>query len=232
LDTQELDDVALRVALLDAREGPSVAQADALARRVAERAAVREALHSEPRTRGRKRVVRLIGTAGLSLLLGALLWAALRDERALRRVSAPARPQAQHQTVSEVAAPPARPPVMATTAAKSAPPASQARAPRARTRQPARVVTPAQDEVPLLQQARRALLAHPDAALALARKHREQFPRGLFVEERASIEVEALWRLGQLREARQAWNEFVRRYPHSPYRQRLERLWSGASREL
>ena len=107
----------------------------------------------------------------------------------------------------------------------------RAKAP-ARAARPARVETRPGDEIPLLQEARRALLGRPEAALELAHKHRTLFPHGVFGEERSSIEVEALWRLSRSREARTAWEEFARRYPQSPYRQRLERLWSGAAQEL
>jgi hypothetical protein len=80
------------------------------------------------------------------------------------------------------------------------------------------------DELSLLQAAQLALVGKPARALSLALQHQEQFPAGLFSEEREAIGIEALLRLRRYDEAERQLTLFKARYPHSTYRERLGRL--------
>ena len=79
-------------------------------------------------------------------------------------------------------------------------------------------------ELPLLEQAQRAVRDDPARALSLADQHRRRFPRGQFVQEREMIAVEALLELGNERRARRRGQRFLRRFPDSTHVPRLKQL--------
>jgi hypothetical protein len=87
------------------------------------------------------------------------------------------------------------------------------------------------EEVALLQRARRALVAEPQAALALATQHWREHPAGMFTEEREAIAVEALWRTGDVGRAAARLRAMLLAYPRSTYRERLTTLLEGAAPE-
>jgi hypothetical protein len=74
------------------------------------------------------------------------------------------------------------------------------------------------EELTLVQTARTALV-RGDAASALdtADTHRRRFPSGRLAEERESVAIQALARLGQGDEARRRATDFERRYPTSVF---------------
>jgi hypothetical protein len=79
-----------------------------------------------------------------------------------------------------------------------------------------------QDEYMLLQAARGALQSDPARALSLTQEHRRTFARGMLIQEREAIAIEALGRLGRRAEAQTRMARFLSQYPNSPYRTRLE----------
>lgn len=79
-------------------------------------------------------------------------------------------------------------------------------------------------ELALLENAQQALRGRPAHALALAKQHRREFPRGQFASEREMIAVEALLLLDRPGEARRRATHFERQYPRSSHLPRLRRM--------
>jgi hypothetical protein len=77
-------------------------------------------------------------------------------------------------------------------------------------------------EAELLERARRALATDPARALALAQQHQKQYPNGVLQQERDVITIEALRRLGKVKEADQRAGTFQRQYPDSAHRRSVE----------
>ena len=80
------------------------------------------------------------------------------------------------------------------------------------------------EELKLLTRARRVLPSRPEASLALSAEHAQLYPRGALAEEREVLAIEALLKLGRASEARQRVRAFVRRFPDSSQRARLDAL--------
>jgi len=78
------------------------------------------------------------------------------------------------------------------------------------------------EEFRLLRAARQALADQPSQALRLGDQHKRRFASGMMVQERETIAVEALARLGKGEEAWQRARAFFVVYPHSPYRGRID----------
>lgn len=83
---------------------------------------------------------------------------------------------------------------------------------------------PAQSEVELLKEARRALSGDPERALLLTRRYGAEYPHGTYAQEREFIAISALVRLGRSAEARSRGAAFKARYTRSAYLPQLERL--------
>jgi hypothetical protein len=76
-------------------------------------------------------------------------------------------------------------------------------------------------ETRILRSARAELRAGDvDEATERLAEHRERFPRGMLVDLRAALEIDASCRLGHTARAMSLATEFERRYPSSPYRAR------------
>lgn len=133
-------------------------------------------------------------------------------ERARRRLT-PARRRA---------APPqeALPPPLSLSADEEAPPAPTPSA---------EVVAPAEDA--LLRQAQAALSGRPSDALGLVQAHQRHYPRGVLVQERELIGIEALRRLGRIDASRSRARAFLSAYPQSPHSLRLRALLADAAVE-
>jgi hypothetical protein len=228
----------LQSALQDARRGPRPEQLAGLSARVAARLAERARAASPPLAAVRigRRWRGWLMCVGLTMLAATAWWRVASPEhgpatppsRAPLRATPPARVAAE-RSPAELAAEPDSVAVRAVTKAAQAPAkaAESSERPRPRAVRPARAAPrPAQagDEVSLLQSAQRALMVAPARALSFVRQHQEQFPAGLFVEEREAIRIEALWRTHRYDEAEQRHASFVRIYPRSTYRERLERF--------
>lgn len=104
-------------------------------------------------------------------------------------------------------------------------PASNAR------RRGARALVPSNsqfaEELLLLERANASLVSRPQRSLALAREHRQRFQRGVLVEEREMLAVQALIRLGRLDDARRRADALRAAYPHTAYGERLTTLLHG-----
>ncbi|HMA95508.1 MAG TPA: hypothetical protein VKP30_22620 [Polyangiaceae bacterium] len=81
---------------------------------------------------------------------------------------------------------------------------------------------PDPEEFRVLQAAREKLPSSPASALVLAESHARRFSRGMLDQERETIAIEALARLGRADEARARSKVFLSRFPASPYRSRVE----------
>jgi hypothetical protein len=79
-------------------------------------------------------------------------------------------------------------------------------------------------ETRLLDQAKAALARDPAGSGRLAAEHERLFPQGLLAQEREVIAIEALVRAGALEAARARADGFVRRFPRSAHRRRVEAL--------
>jgi hypothetical protein len=85
---------------------------------------------------------------------------------------------------------------------------------------------PAHDELreesQLLVRARQALNAANEAlALQLLDEHRQRFARGTLGQERDSLEVQALMKLGRTEEAKGRARAFLARFPLSPHNEKM-----------
>lgn len=82
-------------------------------------------------------------------------------------------------------------------------------------------------ELALLTRARRLLPSRPETSLALSREHAQLYPRGALAEEREVLAIEALLKLGRASQARERARAFVRHFPGSSQRGRLDALLVG-----
>ncbi len=80
------------------------------------------------------------------------------------------------------------------------------------------------DELALLEEARRALDTDPAAALALTDEHARRFPRPTLAQERERLAIEALVRLGRREEVLRRANAFDATFPQSAHRRRVQEL--------
>jgi len=76
-------------------------------------------------------------------------------------------------------------------------------------------------EIDLLRSARANLAARPREAYRLTEQHRREYPKGVFVQERDALAIEALLRAGELKDARALAEKFIERYPGSPHAHRF-----------
>jgi hypothetical protein len=162
------------------------------------------------------------GALGCATLLGTLSWLAAPS------AESPARPEPERRTPLAAAPEPAAVPVLPAAPQADATPAAPVkpaeRAPRATSAAPPAPL----EELKLLTRARRVLPARPEAALALAQEHARLYARGAFAEEREVLAIEALVKLGRASEAERRAHLFLRRFPASSQRPRLE-TWVGQS---
>lgn len=81
-------------------------------------------------------------------------------------------------------------------------------------------------ELALLREARKALPHAASRALMLTERHRTDYPRGVFEQEREAIAIESLLRIGYKTRAQSRAERFLARFPDSAYRHRIEMLFS------
>lgn len=79
-------------------------------------------------------------------------------------------------------------------------------------------------EASLLRRAQDALRSSPADALAFTDEHARRFPRGALAQEREVMAIEALTKLGRQGEAEKRAARFVRTYPESTHRARIDTL--------
>lgn len=164
--------------------------------------------------------------AGGAVLVGAVTWWAL-GSRSLPEPSLEASaPPVSSQSVEPVSPPLPPAPPQAIVAAEATPEtvAERPSAPRRAAPRPRghTASKPSVAEAELLERAQAALAKRPKHALALTREHQRRFPRGLLVQEREVIAIDALNRLGQKRAAGAKAAEFEERYRGSVHQPRLD----------
>jgi TolA-binding protein len=110
-------------------------------------------------------------------------------------------------------------------------PASQASAVSAARAAPAESASGSEDalagEAKLLNQAHVAMAADPQQALAIAGEHAKRYPRGQLAAERELILVQALVKLGRVREAEARGRALRKNTPSSIYGERLDTILKG-----
>lgn len=89
---------------------------------------------------------------------------------------------------------------------------------------PKKVGDAAPSESALLGQAQAALSRNASLALSLSEQHRAWYPRGVLVQEREVIAMEALKRLGRQGEASARAARFLKAFPTSAHRSKVESL--------
>ncbi len=168
-----------------------------------------------------------LAVAGVAVTLGGLWWATARDDSPVTiptqvpAISAPAgisssSPPPAHSAIA--AEPP--PPELSTTA-----PAK----PKRTDASPSASPVTGESEVQLIGRAQQLVRSQPQAALALCREHARKFPKGMLVQEREVLIVEALQRLGQEEEARKKSESFLKENPDTALRNKVEHLTTDAS---
>ena len=173
--------------------------------------------------------------AGVLLITGAMLLPAREPSSAPRErafveppraiaPSPPAMPAPPSPSV-EVAAPAAPPaePAITTQRRKLAKPAAAIEAPLA-AEQPSNGPT----ELQLLMSAQDAIEASPQRALGLLIDHARLYPSGSFAQERESLAIDTLRKLGRTTEARERARAFIARFPKASNVKHLTR-WLGES---
>jgi outer membrane biosynthesis protein TonB len=146
-------------------------------------------------------------------------------------------PQAPPPEVPETSPAPGAPPQVPETSPAAAPlPASRvpetspaAGAPAPRPASPSvtgAIDNQARNETQTMARIREAVRPRPDEALALldALDQADPTATGALAEERAALRVDALVSAQRIGVARDAAEEFLRRYPHSPRAQHIEML--------
>ncbi len=82
----------------------------------------------------------------------------------------------------------------------------------------------AADAMADLRRAQDALGSSPARALRLIARHRSDYPRSAFSQERDVLEIDALIRLGRRSEAVAKGDQFAKYYPKSGHRRRIDAL--------
>jgi hypothetical protein len=136
------------------------------------------------------------------------------------RAPSPARPVAAVVT----AAPEATPSPLPEPEPTSAPsPAAEPEPSVSTPPTPEKPAAPAQlSEVELLEQARQALKSDPRRALQRANEHARRFPRGVLVQEREVLAIQALRRLGRDADADRRAEAFAKAFPGSAFQRNLK----------
>jgi hypothetical protein len=93
---------------------------------------------------------------------------------------------------------------------------------RAAAKLPEKPTPPARpSEAELLEQARAALKTEPARALQRANEHAARFPRGVLVQEREVLAIQALRKLGRSAEAERRAAAFAKAFPGSAFQRQL-----------
>jgi hypothetical protein len=182
-----------------------------------------------PSAQGYSTLAKLAVATGLAALIGGGVVAVRERPHPSQSVSVSVSPPtaAANPTASlDARAPapaPSSVPASATTPAASLP----ASAPQPSTKnpgvEPARApAVSAPSESRLLEQARRTLPSNPAAALALTDQTAALFPRGVLVQEREVIAIEALRRLNRTAEADRRAAAFSKTFPGSAHQRVIE----------
>jgi hypothetical protein len=175
---------------------------------------------------------------GLAALSALLLGLFLQPETRPHQASVARKPSA---SITKAPAPPVQPAAEGRASAepkkvdapRPQPPAAAA-ATRKKSVAPNTVLAEKSDpveELKLLTRARRVLPSQPERSLALTEEHASAYPRGAFAEEREVLAIEAFDQLGRRGQAALRVRAFLRNYPASPQRARLEVWLASFDRE-
>lgn len=157
-------------------------------------------------------ILKLAAVAIAAGAAGGLFWMGTSKDPSTPKSAAP------------VFAPRPRPQVVPTPApAAPLPSEAVSSEPKARNAAPHNPVTSA-SEADLLGSAQVALGQDPSRALSLTEQHRAAFPAGALSQEREVIAIEALERLGRTADARARAERFLKAYPESAHRSKIESL--------
>lgn len=120
------------------------------------------------------------------------------------------------------------PSALAAPADVEAPPSTEPSAPATLAEPPPRkapspVAARHADEVAHLARARALAASDPGAALRLADEGHRTFARGILYPEREALAIDCLRRSGRTGEARARAQRFVKRFPRSPFAERMRR---------
>ncbi|MCH9687592.1 MAG: hypothetical protein K0V04_39540 [Deltaproteobacteria bacterium] len=85
-------------------------------------------------------------------------------------------------------------------------------------------------EMEATQRARRALTHNPARALSLVREANEQFPKGLFAEDREGIAILALFGLHRDEAAQRRAKAFLRAHPRGSYADKIRAVVDGTDK--
>jgi hypothetical protein len=171
--------------------------------------------------------VKAIAVAGVAITLGGLWWATTRDDSPVTiptqvpAITAPAEISSSLPPPAHSAMAPETPSPALSTAAPEKPRRTEASA----SASPAK----GESEVQLIGRAQQLVRSQPQAALALCREHARKFPKGMLVQEREVLIVEALQRMGQEEEARKKSESFLKENPDTALRNKVEHLTADAA---
>lgn len=170
--------------------------------------------------------LKAFAVAGVALTLGGLWWATKPDDSSvvtstpIHAMSAPVEIASSFSPPSPSAIAPETPsPALSATASTK---------PR-RTEGSASASPTGESEVQLIGRAQQLVRSQPQAALALCREHARKFPKGMLVQEREVLIVEALQRMGQEEEARKKSESFLKENPDTALRNKVEHLTADAA---
>jgi|GEM_PF-7026057 len=94
------------------------------------------------------------------------------------------------------------------------------------------VADTAEAELALIRAAQSSIDARPELALRFSERHRARFPSGLLAEERETLAIDALVRLGRAQAAQTRAHAMRQRWPLSAHWTRLERRFAEAGLTL
>jgi hypothetical protein len=167
-----------------------------------------------------------LAVVGVAVTLGGLWWATSRDDPSSAQsapvpaMSAPVEIASSFAAPSQSAAAPETPSPALSTAAPVKP---------RRTDSGASASPTGESEVQLIGRAQQLVRSQPQSALALCREHARKFPKGMLVQEREVLIVEALQRMGQQEEARKKSESFLKENPGTALRNKVEHLTTDAA---
>jgi hypothetical protein len=163
-----------------------------------------------------------LGLAALALIgAGGGAWLLSAPQSA--SPPAPTPPAVEAAPVAAPAAPPAEPAAPAPVAVpREVAPSAAAPEAKPPAQLPSKPTPPAApSEADLLEQARTALKSDPSRALARANEAAQRYPRGVLVQEREVLAIQALRRLGRSAEADRRAEAFAKAFPGSAFQRKL-----------
>jgi len=169
--------------------------------------------------------VKALAVVGVAVTLGGLWWATTRDDSSVV-TSTPVPAMSAPVEVASSFSPPSH---SATAPETPSPALSIAPVKPRRTEGSASASPTGESEVQLIGRAQQLVRSQPQAALALCREHARKFPKGMLVQEREVLIVEALQRLGQEEEARKKSESFLKENPDTALRNKVEHLTTDAA---